>query len=315
MSLKNQDAACRALARNQFGLLHRSQVLAAGMSPRGIDCRLAKGEWEVLRHNVYRYASAAPGWHQDLFGLHLWSEGGIATGRSAAALHDLRGFKPGPLEIAVPKELLDPPGVKLARLGPSFPLDPVTVEGIPCARVEMTIVRLAATTGLKRAGIALDDALRRRLTTLDDLSTYVEDVAIQGRNGITRTRALIESRDKRHEQLRGESENDMLPLFDGVRLPIAEVDYEIWRNQRLVAIADFAYPGAKIDIEADSHSFHDAEADAEHDKRRDRSLSILGWTVLRFTRREIREESARVVRDIRAQLDRVAPELLRTSSF
>lgn len=107
----------------------------------------------------------------------------------------------------------------------------------------------------------------------------------------------------------------MLPFFDGTRLPVAEVDHEIWSNGRLVAIADFAYPAAKIDIEADTHSFHDAEADAERDKRRDRRLALLGWTVLRFTRREIQNESSRVINDIRAQLSRAAPDLLDTSGF
>ena len=302
--------ACELKAHDQFGLIHRRQALDLGLTPRMIRYRTQSGAWEVVRHNVYRYRASPRSWHQDLFGLHLWSLGGIAAGRSAAALHGLRSFRRGPLEVCVNRSLESPPGVTIARVGPGFQLDPVWVEGVPCSTVEETIVRIAATWGARRAGVALDDALRRRMTTLEALGARVEELAVQGRNGITRTRALIDARDHRHEQVRGESENEMLPLFDGVRLPRAEVDHEIWSNGKLVAIADFAYPASRIDIEADTHSFHDSEADSERDKRRDRRLMLLGWTVLRFTRREIRQEPQKVVRDVRAHLKRRAPQLL-----
>lgn len=236
-----------------------------------------------------------------MFALHLWC-GGAAAGRSAAALHDLRSFNKDTLEVCTNRNLDRPDGVILARLSPRAMPPTVPVDGIPTTAVEPTILRLAASVGARRAGIALDDALRRGLTTTDSMNAYVEEAAVQGRNGISRTRQLLETRDRRYEQLRGESENEMIPLFDGIRLPFPEVDYEIWSQGRLIAVADFAYPSVRLDIEADTKSFHSGYSDQRHDKRRDRSLASIGWRVLRFDREEIVGEPWRVVGDIRAVL-------------
>lgn len=53
---------------------------------------------------------------------------------------------------------------------------------------------------------------------------------------------------------------------------------------------DFALlgDGVMVAVEADGHDYHErTKEQAEHDKSRDRALAAAGWTVLRFTGREI----------------------------
>ena len=106
-------------------------------------------------------------------------------------------------------------------------------------------------------------------------------------------------------------EVDALPLLDGRRLPVAVPDHPIYDGSAYpFAIADFAYPVVKLDIECDSVEHHSSPLDVARDKRRDRRLAALGWTVLRFTTMEIRRETDRVISDIRNVLKRLGhPEV------
>jgi very-short-patch-repair endonuclease len=58
-------------------------------------------------------------------------------------------------------------------------------------------------------------------------------------------------------------------------------------------VADFLFTSTagkmrKLVVECDGHDFHErTKEQAEHDKKRDRKLTELGYTVLRFTGREI----------------------------
>ena len=65
---------------------------------------------------------------------------------------------------------------------------------------------------------------------------------------------------------------------------------------------DFAMlpaPDEKIVIEADGHQYHERTPEqAKRDRRRDRSATLNGWTVLRFTGSEINSDMAAVLHTI-----------------
>ena len=67
-------------------------------------------------------------------------------------------------------------------------------------------------------------------------------------------------------------------------LPEPERQYEIRDpSGRLVARADFAYPAAKLAIEADSRTWHTGRIRFEHDLARRNALTKLGWDVVHVT--------------------------------
>ncbi|MGH2754292.1 MAG: DUF559 domain-containing protein [Actinomycetota bacterium] len=303
---READRACGERAAQQAGAFSRAQALEGGQTERSIESRLRSGEWISLLPNVYSYRSAPASHDRDLWAALLWAgPGSMVAGRAAAALYELRSFKPNIIEVCTRARLKPPDGVVLHTLSPYLDLTPTFISGIPTTPIEKTIFDLISIAGKKRAGLALDEALRLRLTTLERFAAFVEQIARQGRNGVRKARELIAERDPRYEKVRGPSEIDALKLFDGVRLPVAEVDHEIWHQGRLLARCDFAYLDEKMDIEIDGDSVHGGKTDKDRDRKRDRRLEALGWTVIRFSWEEVRDRPHVVIGDIKAVLDRL----------
>ena len=303
------DAVCDDLAKAQHGVFGRSQAKGAGHNDDSIGRRLSSGRWKLALPGVFALRSSPATYLQELAAACLWAgTGSMVAGRAAAFLYGLRGFGPGIVEVCGHKRMKPPPGVILHRLSPYFEMTATFISNLPVTSIEKTVFDLIALVGKKRAGLALDEALRLRLTTLERFSDFVEEIARQGRNGVRIARELISERDPRYEKVRGPSEVDALALFDGARLPVAEVDYEIWYQGRMIARADFAYVDDMLDIEIDGDSVHTNKFDKDRDRKRDRRLEALGWTVIRFSWEEVRDTPHVVVSDIRAVLKRLRRE-------
>lgn len=78
------------------------------------------------------------------------------------------------------------------------------------------------------------------------------------------------------------------------------VQHELRIEERSVRL-DFALVGrgVRLAIEVDGHDFHErTKEQAERDRSRDRALQRAGWTVLRFTGREVNRDAARCVAEV-----------------
>ena len=74
----------------QFGLIHRSQALAEGMTERMVDWCLLTGDWFVFLPGVYALRGSTPCWLRDEMGAVLWAGPyAAASGRAAGALWGL----------------------------------------------------------------------------------------------------------------------------------------------------------------------------------------------------------------------------------
>lgn len=86
-----------------------------------------------------------------------------------------------------------------------------------------------------------------------------------------------------------------------------ESQVEVWDGWLLVARLDFADRERKLAIEIDGHRCHSTMAAQERDRRRDRTLRRLGWTVLRFATDDVRIRPQQMVREVydqRNEIDR-----------
>jgi very-short-patch-repair endonuclease len=69
--------------------------------------------------------------------------------------------------------------------------------------------------------------------------------------------------------------------------------------------ADFLWRAERLVVETDSRAFHTSRRAFEHDRLRDQRLTLAGYTVVRFTWRQLIREPERVqgvVRDLLARL-------------
>jgi hypothetical protein len=70
--------------------------------------------------------------------------------------------------------------------------------------------------------------------------------------------------------------------------------------------ADFLWRAERLVVETDSRAFHTSRKAFEHDRLRDQRLTLAGYTVVRFTWRQLLEEPDRVRRVVRDLLARLA---------
>jgi len=73
-------------------------------------------------------------------------------------------------------------------------------------------------------------------------------------------------------------------------------------------LMDFSFPDIKLDVEADGETFHALPKQQERDERRDTILRNLGWTVVRFSEKEVTDQLSKV-------LDRIETEISRKEDF
>ena len=94
------------ICRRQLGLFTRVEANSVGVSDDAIRRLVASGLVERISPRVFRVASAAKSWHQDVLAACL--DGGpecVASHRTAAALHGFDGFALGGIiEVLVPME-------------------------------------------------------------------------------------------------------------------------------------------------------------------------------------------------------------------
>jgi very-short-patch-repair endonuclease len=179
--------------------------------------------------------------------------------------------------------------------------DLVCVEGLPATDRVRTIIDLGAVAHPFKIGRALDEERRRATITLSSVQQRLDELAVQGRNGIRVVREILEARAAGSLASTG-FEQLLLGVVERFALPRPEHQWRVVDGD-FVAFVDFAYPEQLLAIEADSEEYHLDLAAFHHDRTRQNRLTLLGWKFLRFTRRHLVDEPHRVARQIQSALD------------
>ena len=226
----------------------------------------------------------------------------VASGQCAAVLLSLPGFRPGKVEITTPKRLRNVPFI--ARLG-SVPLDQICRVGpIPVTDANRTLLDLAGRVDQLVLEDALDDVLRRKLTSLPRLRWFLHSLAGKGRKGSGTLKWLVDER------------------TDGSPIPESVLETRLWKplsrlgapkpiRQHSVAEGryriDFAFPHAMVAVEAQSYRWHSNRRAWERDIDKANALSGLGWMVVYVTWSDLKENLDSTVAHLR---DLLLPRLL-----
>lgn len=280
------DRHIARLAAAQHGVFGRAQATSLGASKAMISHRLERGIWERFAPDVFGIAGAASTYRRALLATTLeWGDGAVASHRAAAALLHLAGVDARPLEITVPRARRRDgaqPDVIVHR-NALEPRERTMVEAIPTTTPARTLIDLAAVVPREITEEALDDALRRGLVSIARLRSRLTTEMRGRRPGFRALREMVEARTGTGVP-QSVFETRLLRLLARARLPRPVVQHRIVDLAgRLVAIADFAYPHARVAIEADGHRWHSGRARWERDRRRLNALTRLGWRVIHVT--------------------------------
>ena len=268
----------------QHGLISRRQALAAGMTDAQIGWRLRTGQWEGVGRGVYRHTVSPETPRSRLLAVCLACNG-VASHRSAAALHGIDGYELDRIEVLVPWQRR--PTIRGARFHRTTQMHlakPIDRDGIPCTGIGRTVLDVAAVVDRKQLDHTIDAVLRQGLLRLSDLYTVLVTHSRQGRTGCGPFREALDER-------RGD---DMIPLSAWSRM-VSDLlaDFGLERpvfehricdpSGELLAQVDLAYPSDRLAIELDSKRWHLNSVSFERDPRRRNALTVAGWTVLTFT--------------------------------
>jgi hypothetical protein len=161
-------------------------------------------------------------------------------------------------------------------------VDITIVEAIPVTTPERTLLDVAGVVSRDLVEEALDDTLRRGLSSLARLRWRLEEVGGVGTPGTAPLREMIEARSAGGIP-QSVFETRWLRIMRRAGLPQPELQYEIRDGGRLVARVDFAYPDAKLAIEAEGRRWHTGRVRFEQDLARRNALTKLRWQVIHVT--------------------------------
>ena len=186
------DPQIARIAAAQYGVFTYDAVLRSGATKRVIERRLASGRWERLHQGVYRLSGTPGSWRQQVIAACFAAGSAVASHRAAGGLWRVAGFEQRVLEITVPRGRRPRlHGVIVHQL--SLPSVDVTIlDAIPITTPARTLLDLAAVSPTDAVEEALDDALRRGLTTRAKLRWRVKELG--RRSGSRAIRTLLDVR-------------------------------------------------------------------------------------------------------------------------
>lgn len=291
------------LAASQHGVVRSDQALDLGITRARFRTLQRNGVLVRCLPEVFRLRGMPETWEQRLSAATLWLPGSMASHRAAGSLWSLRGFESAPVELLVERwdRRQRPPGVLVHETKDLVAGDVSTRGRIPCTSLVRTLVDLPAVVHEFKAGVALDQAMRRDPTVLARVGARHREVARRGRNGTTKLRGLLAERGVGDHKVDSGFERLALRLIADAGLPVPVTQFQV-RDGELVCYLDVAWPDRLVAMECDSLEHHLSEAAFRWERKRRRLLSGLDWTVLEFTYREVTQEPDMVARELRRHL-------------
>jgi very-short-patch-repair endonuclease len=281
------DLAINLFAREQHGIVTTKQLVAAGLTRAAISKRVRGGRLYRVHQGVYSVGHSGLSLEASWMAAVLACGSGAVLSHGSAAVHWklLRPLE-GPIDVTVPKRTgrsrrrgicihrhtsLDG-GSSLSTSGlQTRPRRLVTVhERIPITTVPRTL------EDLRRSELR-PSLVRRAIREAEFLRLPLGDIET--------------------DRTRSDVERDFLRLCRRYRLPLPEVNVPIGRMT-----VDFLWRSAMLVVETDSYVTHGGTVAFEDDRQRDLELRRLGYSVHRFSERQLELEPKAVAEDVAAAL-------------
>lgn len=285
VSTVNTRLALNQIARRQHALVTNEQALAAGLSPSQIRRRHRSGEWRVARSGVYAVDGAPLTWLQAVAAVALASQPGAwISHQTAAAIWSLPGRDHAIHLVTGLERRVRLDGVRGHRSGALFTADLTLHRRIPVTTPARALVDLSASMSYRQLASAVDDAIRRKIMTLESFSRCVGRVGEAPGRRLAVLHEILADRLPGYDPGDSDLETRVLRLLVANGFPPPVQQHRIRLGGRTFKI-DLAYPALRIAIELDGWEFHSSRIAFDEDRARANLLVSHGWTLLRFTAR------------------------------
>jgi predicted transcriptional regulator of viral defense system len=294
-----------ALAERQHGVVTLPQLQSLGLGKAAVAKRAKEGRLHRIHRGVYAVGRPYLTQHGH------WMAAVLACGpraalshRSAAGLHGIRRYGRPKTDVTLPSPSARPrPTIDVHASVTLNAADITTVDGIPCTTIARTLVDLGDVADRRAVERAVDQA---EVLRVFDLKTVHEALQRAGRRrGAGTLRAVLEDYEGPTLTRRGLEER-FLALCRKASLPSPAVNDWIALNDGIAYQADFLWRSHKLIAETDGRDVHTTRKAFEHDRLRDQRLTLAGFTVVRFTWRQVAHRPKGVAGALQGLLARLA---------
>jgi very-short-patch-repair endonuclease len=276
------------LAATQWGVVTRAQLEESGVGRAGISRWVEERRLHRIHPGVYAVGHLALGMEARMAAALFYAGPGAALSHVTAAwwwgmLH----AEPRRLHVSVPGRRRSIGSVRVhTRKRPQRAWH----KRLPLTPPAQTLLDIAGVVRLMELRRAVAEAEYRRLVTLAE----AEAMLGRGRPGSAALRAALDCHLPQLARTRSRMEERFVLLCERESLPPPAV------NARVAGwTVDAVWFDHRIAVELDSHSAHGTPAAMEEDRRRDLELRTAGYTVLRYTWRQLTDERDLVIADLR----------------
>jgi len=275
------------IARQQHGVVTRTQLLELGFTTKAIKHRIAIGRLHRVRRGVYAVGRPELGLHGHWMAAVLFcGPSAILSHESAAALWGILPVTVDPTVVSVITGVVRrSPGIEIHRRSCLRAEEITRHRGVPVTSPVCTMIDLAARQQRPRMEAAINTADKLDLVDPEELR-YCLDRSTP-RPGVAPLRAIL---DRRTFTLTdSELERRFLPVARAAGL--SRPSTGVYVNGFKV---DFFWPEVGLVVETDGLRYHRTPAQQARDRLRDQVHAAAGLTPLRFTRAQVVFEPSHV---------------------
>lgn len=287
------------MVTRQHGVISLAQLAECGLGRGAVSARVRAGRLHRVLRGVYSPVDPqllkVQGWW--MAAVLACGRGSLLSHRCAAELMDLlqRGW--GSLHVTSPTRAGRRVAGVIAHDGRRLASRDRSATGaIPHTSLARTLLDLAGSEPLRLVERAAEQAEVLRIYD----AAAVEDVLarFRGHHGAGRLAAIAGFAGE--TLTRSELEELFLAICIEAGVPRPAVNAELTVGGKRLVV-DFAWRRERVAVETDGWSFHRTRRAFERDRRRDQLLAAAGWTVARFTWRQVTaapDEVAAVLRSL-----------------
>ena len=295
------------LARKHHSLIHRPAALEAGVSHSALTRRVRAGVLDQIGPDIYRVAGGIETWEQRAL-CACWRVGrdALVSHRAGALAWRLDGYPSAPLEVLTHRWTRRPghAGIIVHEAGDILAEDRAVRSGIPVTSAVRTVLDLAAVSPSHRVEQAMEDGLRRRLFTSQQLGERFASFDRRGKRGIAILRPLVLERAGSYVPTGSHFELRMTKLIRKAGLPEPTRQHRVDLDGTRVYL-DLSWPDILLFVECDGIFDHSTSIQLRWDDDRQNELVLRGWMPIRVTwHRMVREPDAVIAILRRAWADR-----------
>jgi hypothetical protein len=296
-------AQIAALAQQQHGTVTRQQVVAISGGDAHLRRFLRNGVLVRVAAGVYVVAGSPDTWHRRLaVELHRAGPLCVASHRAAAGLLQLDRFRTGHLDVAGPwTGARTGTSVRLHRSTDLAARDRTVVDGLPVTTPTRTLIDMGRYVSSTRLGSMIDDAVRRDLTSYEELAIRHAELARQGRLGGRTVAAALADRHPGAPVPGSPFETLVRRLLIDAGLPEPVLQHPV-PCDGITYLLDLAWERELVAVECDGFRFHRTPDQLEWDDRRRTELGRRGWLVHHVTWRQYRRDPEQLVSEVAASL-------------